>query len=76
MNPYWSWILTTVGVTGLYLAGRKVWWAWLIGLGAQFLWLAYAIATGQYGFIASAFAYGWVYAVNAKKWIAARGEEP
>ena len=42
-GPYWSWVLTAVGVTGLYFAGRKVWWAWLIGLGAQALWLAYAI---------------------------------
>jgi hypothetical protein len=37
MNPMWSWVLTAVGVTGLYLAGRKVWWAWFVGLGAQVL---------------------------------------
>lgn len=68
MNQYWSWLLTAVGVTGLYFAGRKVWWAWLIGLGAQLLWLTYAVATEQWGFIVSAFAYGWVYARNAKLW--------
>lgn len=70
----WSWVLTAVGVTGLYLAGRKVWWAWFVGLGAQFLWLAYAIVTRQYGFVVSAFAYGWVYAKNARSWSATRGE--
>ena len=68
MNPYWSWVLTAVGVTGLYFAGRKVWWAWLIGLGAQVLWLAYAIATQQWGFIVSAAAYGWIYTRNARLW--------
>jgi hypothetical protein len=65
---WWSWILTAVGVTGLYLAGRKVWWAWLIGLGAQVLWIAYALATVQYGFLVSAVAYGWVYGRNALSW--------
>jgi hypothetical protein len=72
MNPLWSWTLTAVGVAGLYLAGRKVWWAWFVGLGAQGLWLAYAIASVQYGFIASAFAYGWVYALNGSRWISER----
>lgn len=64
----WSYLLAAVGVTGLYLAGRKVWWAWLIGLAAQVLWIAYALATVQYGFIVSALAYGWVYARNARLW--------
>ena len=68
----WSWILTAVGVTGLYLAGRGLWWSWLIGLGAQVLWLCYAIVTRQYGFIVSAFAYGWVYARNARRWAGER----
>jgi hypothetical protein len=68
MNPYWSWLLAAVGITGLWLAGRKIWWAWLIGLGAQVLWIAYAVATGQYGFIAAALAYGVVYGRNAWLW--------
>lgn len=70
MIPFWawSWLLTAVGVTGLWLAGskNKVWW--MIGLGAQFLWLAYALATEQYGFFFSAFAYGSVYARNLRAW--------
>ncbi len=66
---WWSWILTAVGVTGLYLAGKKVWWAWFVGLGAQALWLAYAVSTKQYGFLVSAVAYGWVYAKNGRAWM-------
>lgn len=65
---WWSLLLTAVGVFGLYMAGRKVWWAWLIGLGAQVLWLSYAVSTQQYGFIVSAVAYGWVYGKNALAW--------
>lgn len=64
----WSWVLAAVGVTGLYLAGRRIWWAWLIGLAAQVLWIAYAIATAQYGFLVSATAYGAVYLRNAVLW--------
>lgn len=64
----WSYLLTAVGVTGLYLAGRKVWWAWFVGLGAQGLWLAYAVTTRQWGFLVSAFAYGFVYARNGARW--------
>jgi hypothetical protein len=68
VNQAWSWLLTAVGVTGLILAGRNLWWAWLIGLGAQVLWIAYAIVTRQWGFIASAFIYGTVYVINTRRW--------
>lgn len=66
MPWWWSWLLTVVGVTGLYLAGsrsrRRAGWA--VGMGAQFLWIAYAIATTQYGFIISSLCYGAVYLRN------------
>lgn len=64
----WSLVLAAVGIGGLYVAGRKLWWGWLIGLGAQLLWVGYAVATRQWGFILSAVAYGWVYARNALAW--------
>lgn len=65
---YWSWILTSIGILGLFLAGKKIWWAWLIGFGAQFLWIVFAVQTEQYGFIVSALAYGFVYLFNALSW--------
>lgn len=69
MNPqWWSWILTAVGVFGLYLAGRRSPWGWAVGIAAQVLWLAYAISTEQWGFLASCFAYGWVYLRNFRAW--------
>ena len=64
----WSWILTAIGIFGLYIAGSKKSWGWLVGLSAQGLWLAYAISTEQYGFIVSAFAYGFVYLRNFLAW--------
>lgn len=68
ITEWWSWVLTAVGVAGLYVARRGVWWSWLIGLAAQGLWVAYALATGQPGFLLSALAYGTVYAGNALAW--------
>lgn len=75
MNPYWSYILTAVGVFGLWLAGRKNLWGWAVGLGAQGLWIAYAYATDQPGFYLSALAYGSVYARNLHRWARERREE-
>ncbi len=68
MSQWWSWALTAIGVTGLFLAGSSRKLGWAIGLGAQALWITYAIATSQWGFIASAFAYGGVYARNWWRW--------
>ena len=68
MNPYWSYLLTAVGVFGLYLAGRKDRRGWMVGIGAQVLWIAYATATHQWGFYVSAVAYGFIYVKNARSW--------
>ena len=65
---WWSWVLTAIGVFGLWLAGRKSPWGWAVGLGAQGPWLAYALTTQQYGFVVSACAYGWVYLKNFRAW--------
>jgi hypothetical protein len=64
----WSWLLMSVGVTGMYLAGRKLWIGWAIGLGSQVLWLAYSIATRQWGFLVSCFIYGAVQLRNLIVW--------
>jgi hypothetical protein len=61
----WSWILGILGVTGLWLAGKQVWWGWLITLINEILWITYAIATEQYGFIFMAICYAMVYLRNA-----------
>jgi nicotinamide riboside transporter PnuC len=75
VNQLWSWALAAVGITGIWLAGRNNKAGWLIGLGAQLLWLAYAIATRQWGFIVTAIAYGAVYARNWWRWREAERRE-
>lgn len=68
MAWWWSWVLTAVGVFGLWLAGRHDRRGWWVGISAQGLWISYAIATRQWGFIVSALAYGTVYARNTYLW--------
>lgn len=68
MSGIWSWLLTLTGVTCFFLAGRKVWWAWYVGLGAQVLWLAYSLITQQWGFLIGCALYGWVYTKNCIDW--------
>lgn len=72
MSVWWSISLAAVGILGIYLAGRQNLWGWAVGVGAQLLWIVYAIVTGQWGFILSALAYGWVYGLNWWKWARAR----
>lgn len=68
INIWWSILLAAVGIFGLYIATLKLWWGWIISLGAQVLWIVYAIATSQYGFIFSALAYAAVYSKGAISW--------
>ena len=65
---WWSWLLMCIGIIGLYAAGSKKAWGWGIGIGAQVLWILYALNTKQYGFLVSAFAYGSIYIRNYLAW--------
>jgi hypothetical protein len=48
---YWPWLLTGLQVLSLWAAGGRRWWGWLLGASVQPPWIAYAILTGQWGFI-------------------------
>jgi hypothetical protein len=67
----WSYLLTALGCTALWLAGSKepVWRrsGWALGFAAQHAWFWYGVSTDQYGFILSSFVYGWVYLRNLVK---------
>lgn len=65
---WWSWALTLIGATGWWLAGRRLWQGWAVGLAVQFLWLAYALVTRQYGFILAALLYGSIALGNLRRW--------
>lgn len=64
----WSFVLSGIGILGIFLAGKKNKVGWAIGLGAQVLWIVFAITTAQYGFIFAALAYGSIYLKNWLSW--------
>lgn len=68
MNELWSYILTAVGLTGFWLAGRKVWWCWYVNIANQILWATYALVTDQLGFLIGTVAYSFVFVKNAYAW--------
>ena len=64
----WSWVLAVIGVTGIFLVGRKTIWGWLILCVNEVLWIFYALATDQYGFIFMAVTYAAVYIKSFLHW--------
>lgn len=69
MTPWWwSWLLAAFGLAGLWLAGNKKRGGWAVCAASQLLWLVYALATEQYGFIATALCYGFLYVRNWMAW--------
>lgn len=60
--------MAALGITGLWFAGNKSKWGWVIGISVQALWIPFAIITHQYGFIFSAVAYAAVNIRNLIKW--------
>lgn len=62
----WSYALAGLGLAGLYLLGRGSRAGWYVTLADQGAWLAYALATRQYGFLLSTAGYAWVAASNIR----------
>ena len=57
-----------MGVMCFWLAGHKIWWAWYVGLATQAVWVAYSLATQQWGFLVGCLFYTAVYVKNASTW--------
>ena len=68
MTEYWSYLLAFIGVSGIFLVGRKTLWGWLILCVNECLWIVYAVTTKQYGFIIGAIVYGIVYVKSYIGW--------
>jgi len=57
-----------VGVTGGLIAGRRVWWGWLVILVHSVPWFIYSILRGKPGFIAMSGLWWTINAYNARRW--------
>ena len=64
----WSWALAIVGSTGLFFVGEKRLRGWFILAANVLLWVAYALNTHQYGFIAYSALYLIMYYKAIRNW--------
>jgi hypothetical protein len=62
VSPAWSYLLAAIGIAGLLIAANAPRVGWWFNIAAQLVWITYAVATRQWGFLASAFGYGVAYA--------------
>lgn len=67
MFHIWGWILTTLGVVGIYVVGTGRRWGWLFCFGDEIVWTVYAIQTHQLGFVPGNIIYGAVLLRNYQK---------
>jgi hypothetical protein len=69
MSPtVWSFLIAPLGVIGLYFVGSFKVWAWIYLLMVEILWIVFAIATKEYGFILSSIGYSAIHFTNWRKW--------
>lgn len=68
MSVWWSVGLSVTALTTTWLVGSKRRVGWLLAAYMQVAWLVYAVATSQWGFIASALAFGMINTRNYVMW--------
>ncbi|HZA71301.1 MAG TPA: hypothetical protein VE476_00150 [Propionibacteriaceae bacterium] len=61
-------LLSVFALTVAELAGRKLRVAWLVGISAQAGWVAYALLTGNFGFLISVAGFTVIYVRNYRAW--------
>ena len=69
MGWWASWVLSVLGVVGIWLTGKKHWHGFAVGIVNEIAWVAYAIKTHQIGFIFGSTIYIAVYSLNINKWL-------
>ena len=73
MTTYMPWLMSAITIYMTLLAGNKHRNAWAVGLFNQALWLAWILASKNYGFLPMNLALWVVYTRNHLKW---GGQQP
>lgn len=67
----WTWVLFAfelLGVSGMWVVGKKKWWGWAIVLLHSIPWFIYSIIYDKPGFIAMSLLWWTINFVNMMKW--------
>lgn len=68
MSFDYTWIMSAITITGMWLAGNKTPWAWVLGIGNQALWLLFIVQMESWGLLPMLIALLFVYGRNLWKW--------
>ncbi|UQS94746.1 PnuC-like nicotinamide riboside transporter [Arthrobacter phage Argan] len=68
MEQILSWVVGIIGITGFFLAGKRVWWCWYLNIFCQIMWVWYAFVSNTPAFFVTAGFYTVVFSINAWKW--------
>lgn len=60
--------LPVCGWVGTYFVGKRKSWGWFLQVLGQFIWIAYAIATKQFGLPLGTIVYLVLYFKNGTQW--------
>ena len=63
-----DWVLNGTQVATKLMMLKKTWWAPVLGLVSQVLFVVYAFYTSQYGFLITPFVMTPLYCIFVKKW--------
>jgi hypothetical protein len=64
----WSLALAACALVGYWLVGQKRPVGWLVNIGTQVIWVGYALATHQYGFLLTAACFTVLFSRNWWTW--------
>lgn len=67
-----QWVLPIMGLTGMWLVGRKNPLGWLLQLGGQVLWAVFIIAIDKPGLLIGTLSYAAMQGWNLRKWLRER----
>lgn len=68
MKALIPWATSFGTVSAMWAVGRHHWWGWLIGLGNQVVWVAFAVAFGAWGLLPLSAVLTVVYIRNLRAW--------
>lgn len=69
-----DWVVAVCTIIVRFSAMRKIWFAPILGLGLQVIWVSYAYITGEWGFIMVPCVMIWIYGFSVKPWYLQRYE--
>jgi len=67
-----DWVISFTSFVMLWAMGDRKWWAPILGIANQFIWVAFVMINEKWGLLPGVILYTAVHARNAYKWMKSR----